>query len=242
MNSGRERILVVEDDPALRRFLRTSLDACGYAVSDVATGQEALGRIALDRPDVVVLDLGLPDIDGVDIVARVREWSETPIIVVSSRDAEASKILALDRGADDYVTKPFSMGELLARIRAALRHRLRRQGVEPVWRSGPIEVDLTRREVRRDGAPVRLTPREYDLLRFLVVHADRVVTHQQVLKEVWGQAQIHETQYLRVFVGRLRQKLEADPAQPHLLVTESGVGYRLRTLEASGASAGLSTP
>jgi two-component system KDP operon response regulator KdpE len=232
MSSAPAHILVVEDDPALRRFLRTSLDACGYAVSDVATGQEALGRMALDRPDVMVLDLGLPDLDGVDLVARVREWSETPIIVVSSRDSDASKIMALDRGADDYVTKPFSMGELLARIRTALRHRLRRQGVEPIWRSGPIEVDLTRREVRKDGAPVRLTPREYDLLRFLVLHADRVVTHQQVLKEVWGQAQIHETQYLRVFVGRLRQKIEPDPAQPHLLVTESGVGYRLRTLEA----------
>jgi two-component system, OmpR family, KDP operon response regulator KdpE len=231
MNSAPTRILVVEDDPSLRRFLCTSLDAHGYGVSEVATGQEALRRIPLDRPDVVVLDLGLPDLDGVDLVGRVREWSEMPIIVVSSRDSEASKIQALDRGADDYVTKPFSMGELLARIRAALRHRLRQQGVEPIWRSGPIEVDLTRREVRKDGAPVRLTPREYDLLRFFVVHADRVVTHEQVLKEVWGQAQIHETQYLRVFVGRLRQKIEPDPAQPHLLVTESGVGYRLRTLE-----------
>jgi two-component system KDP operon response regulator KdpE len=231
MSSAPAHILVVEDDPALRRFLRTSLDACGYAVSDVATGQEALGRMALDRPDVMVLDLGLPDVDGVDLVARVREWSETPIIVVSSRDSDASKIMALDRGADDYVTKPFSMGELLARIRTALRHRLHRQGVEPVWRSGPLEVDLTRREVRRQGAPLRLTPREYDLLRFFVLHADRVVTHQQVLKAVWGQAHIHETQYLRVFVGRLRQKIEPNPAQPHLLVTESGVGYRLRTLE-----------
>ena len=233
MSNTPTRILVVEDDPALRRFLRTSLDAHGYAVSDVATGQEALRRISLDRPDVVVLDLGLPDFDGVDLVGRVREWSETPIIVVSSRDTEASKIQALDRGADDYVTKPFSMGELLARIRTALRHRLRQQGVEPVWRSGPIEVDLTRREVRKDGQPLRLTPREYDLLRFFVLHADRVVTHEQVLKEVWGQAQIHETQYLRVFVGRLRQKIEPDPAQPHLLITESGVGYRLRTLESA---------
>ena len=234
MNSSRERVLVIEDDPALRRFLRTSLDACGYAVSDVETGRDALKRMTVEQPDVVLLDLGLPDIDGVDVVVRLREWSETPIIVISSRDSEASKITALDRGADDYVTKPFGMGELLARIRASMRHRLRREGVAPVWRSGRVEVDLARREVRRDGMPVRLTPREYDLLRFLVVHADRVVTHQQVLKEVWGQAQIHETQYLRVFVGRLRQKLEADPAQPHLLVTESGVGYRLRTLDPEG--------
>ncbi len=224
------RILVVEDDPQLRRFLCTSLDAHGYAGIEAENGRQALGLITTEKLDAILLDLGLPDLDGTELVSQVRQWSQIPIIVVSSRTDEQDKIAALDRGADDYVTKPFSMAELLARIRAALRHGLRRAGVEPVWRSGPVEVDLAQREVRKDGRPIRLSRKEYELLRYFVLHADRLVTHEPVLTAVWGQAQAHETQYLRVFVGRLRQKIEPDPVRPTLLVTEPGVGYRLRTV------------
>ncbi len=224
------RILVVEDDPQLRRFLCTSLGAHGYQGVEAEGGRQALGLITTEKLDAVLLDLGLPDLDGTEVVAQVRQWSQIPIIVVSSRTDERDKIAALDQGADDYVTKPFSMAELLARLRAALRHGLRREGVEPVWRSGPVEVDLARREVRKAGEPVRLSRKEYELLRYFVLHADRLVTHETVLAAVWGPAQARETQYLRVFVGRLRQKIEPDPARPALLVTEPGVGYRLRTI------------
>jgi two-component system KDP operon response regulator KdpE len=230
MNSPTSSILVIEDDPQLQRFLHTSLDAHGYRVTLASTGREGLQRITTLQPDVVLLDLGLPDMDGVELVTRVRQWSSMPILVVSSRGREEDKIAALDHGADDYVTKPFGMGELLARIRAAMRHAIRFEGGDAVYRSGPIEVDVVRREVRRNGEVVRLSRKEYELLRYFVQHADRVITHEPVLKAVWGPAQAHETQYLRVFVGRLRQKLETDPSRPQLLVTESGVGYRLRTL------------
>jgi two-component system KDP operon response regulator KdpE len=230
MSELQGRILVVEDDAQLRRFLRTSLDAHGYEAVEAENGRRAVALMTTERLDAVLLDLGLPDLDGVEVVRQVRQWSQIPIIVVSSRTGEDDKIAALDQGADDYVTKPFSMAELLARIRAAIRHGLKREGVEPIWRSGPLEVDLARRVVKLGDAPVRLSRKEYELLRYFVVHADKLVTHEPVLKEIWGPAQAHETQYLRVFVGRLRQKIEPDPAQPTLLVTEPGVGYRLRTL------------
>jgi two-component system KDP operon response regulator KdpE len=230
MNDAAEKILIVEDDPQLRRFLMTSLDAHGYAVDEAETGRRALGLITVGNFDCVLLDLGLPDTDGAEIVPKVREWSRVPIIVVSSRTGEEDKIAALDAGADDYVTKPFSMAELLARIRAALRHGLQQQTPESTYWSGGLEVDLARREVRRRGEAVRLSRKEYELLRYFVLNADRLVTHEPVLKAVWGPAQAKESQYLRVFVGRLRKKIEDDPARPALLVTEPGIGYRLRSL------------
>jgi two-component system KDP operon response regulator KdpE len=221
-------ILVVDDEPQIRRFLKPSLAAQGYEMLEAENGETALRLAAERRPDAIILDLGLPDRDGVDVVRALREWSEIPVLVLSVRNGEADKIAALDAGADDYVEKPFAMGELLARLRAALRHRLRREGEQPMFRAGALAVDLVRREVSLDGAPVKLSPREYDLLRFLVKHAGRVVTHRQLLEAVWGKAHVDDTQYLRVYVGQLRQKLEADPAEPHLLITEPGVGYRLR--------------
>ena len=224
------RILLVEDDAPLRRFLRTSLDAHGYAVVEAADGRQALAFATREKLDAMLLDLCLPDIEGNQVVTAVRQWSQIPIVIVSSRTDEKDKIAALDQGADDYVTKPFLMGELLARLRAALRRGLRNDALAPIYRSGPLEVDLVRRVVRRQGQPIRLSRKEYDLLRFFVRYAERLVTHEIVLKEVWGPAQVHETQYLRVFVARLRQKIETDPRRPTLLVTEPGVGYRLRTL------------
>jgi two-component system, OmpR family, KDP operon response regulator KdpE len=221
------RVLVIDDEPQIRRFLRTSLGAHDFEVIDAETGADGLRRASTEHPDVIIIDLGLPDVEGIDLVRNIREWSQVPIIVLSVRAREEDKIEALDRGADDYVTKPFGMGELLARIRAALRHKLQTAGEAPVYRSGAISVDLVKRHVTRDGAEVKLSPREYDLLRVLVQHAGRVVTHQYLLREVWGPAQEKETQYLRVYVGQIRQKLEADPAQPRLIQTEAGVGYRL---------------
>jgi two-component system, OmpR family, KDP operon response regulator KdpE len=222
------RILIVDDEPQIRRFLRTSLGAHGYRVIEAARGQEAMTLTATERPELVLLDLGLPDMAGLEVIQRLREWSTVPIIVVSVRGQEAEKIAALDRGADDYVTKPFGMGELLARIRAALRHRLQADVEEPVFHAGGLIVDLVKRVVTVDGQEVKLTPKEYDLLRVLVTHAGKVITHQQLLREVWGPGSVYETHYLRVYIGQLRQKLEPDPAQPRYLLTESGVGYRLR--------------
>jgi two-component system KDP operon response regulator KdpE len=222
------RVLIVDDEPQIRRFLRTSLGAHGYRVIEASCGQEAMTLIATERPELVLLDLGLPDMDGQEVIHRLREWSTVPIIVVSVRGREAEKIDALDGGADDYVTKPFGMGELLARIRAALRHRLQAEVDEPVFRSAGLSVDLVRRLVVVDGREVKLTPKEYDLLRVLVSHAGKVITHQQLLREVWGPASLYETHYLRVYIGQLRQKLEPDPAQPRYILTEPGVGYRLR--------------
>ena len=230
MTEALGRVLIVEDDEPLRRFLRTSLSVHGYHVVEAIDGRGALALLSTERLDAVLLDLGLPDMDGRDVVAEVRQWSQIPIVVVSSRSSEDEKIAALDQGADDYVTKPFSMGELLARLRAAIRHGLRQQGIEPVYRSGPLEIDLARRTVLRNGEVVRLSRKEFELLRYFVSHADRLVMHEPALIEIWGPAQAKETQYLRVFVARLRQKIEIDPARPNLLVTEPGVGYRLRTL------------
>jgi len=232
MTAPLARVLVVDDEPQIRRFLRTSLDAHGYEVVEAEDGQSAIKRTTVEKPDVLVLDLGLPDMEGLDVIKRVREWSDVPIIVLTARNREADKIEALDRGADDYLTKPFGMGELMARIRAALRHRVQAKGAQPVFKLGTIVVDLVKRLVTRDGEEVKLSPREYDLLRVLVQNAGRVVTHQQILKEVWGPAHVEDTQYLRVYVGQLRQKLEPDPDQPRYLMTEPGVGYRLREDEA----------
>jgi two-component system KDP operon response regulator KdpE len=213
------RILIVDDEPQIRRFLRTTLSAHGYRVIEASCGREAMTLTATERPELMLLDLGLPDIEGLEVIHRLREWSTVPIIVVSVRGQEAKKIEALDSGADDYVTKPFGMGELLARIRAALRHRLQAEVDEPVFRSAGLTVD---------GREVKLTPKEYDLLRVLVTHAGKVITHQHLLREVWGPGSVHETHYLRVYIGQLRQKLEPDPAQPRYILTEPGVGYRLR--------------
>jgi two-component system, OmpR family, KDP operon response regulator KdpE len=225
------RVLIVDDEPQIRRFLRTSLSAHGYRVLEASCGREAIALTATERPELVLLDLGLPDMDGLEVIHRLREWSTVPIIVVSVRGQEAEKIAALDGGADDYVTKPFGMGELLARLRTALRHRLQAEVEEPVFRTGGLTVDLLRRVVTVDGQEVKLTPKEYDLLRLLVAHAGKVITHQQLLREVWGPGSVYETHYLRVYIGQLRQKLEPDPAQPRYILTEPGVGYRLRLVD-----------
>ncbi len=223
-------VLLVEDEPPIRRFLRTTLSAQGYEVTEAADGATALEQIRKRPPDLLVLDLGLPDMDGAEIIRRLRGTGETlPIIVLSSRVDEAGKVAALDLGADDYVTKPFGVDELLARIRAALRHRLQRQGEAPVFRSGGLSVDLVRRIVTVDGAEVKLSPREYDLLRLLVAHAGKVLTHRFILKEVWGGET--DIQYLRIYIRQLRQKIEAVPERPHHILTETGVGYRLRAGE-----------
>ncbi|MCK6449626.1 MAG: response regulator [Alphaproteobacteria bacterium] len=228
MTAAATRLLVVDDEPQIRRFLKTSLGVHGYDVIEADSGAAALRMATTARPDMMILDLGLPDQDGAEIIKRIREWSKIPIVVLSARGEEAAKVAALDQGADDYVTKPFGMNELLARLRAALRHRLQEQGAEPVLKLGPLQVDLARRLVTRDGQEVKLSPREYDLLRQLVIHAGKVLTHQHLLREVWGPAHTHDTQYLRVYVGQLRHKLEADPTHPQFITTEPGVGYRLR--------------
>lgn len=221
------RILVVDDEKPIRRLLRTSLSAEGYEVIEAGDGNAALAAAAKEKPDAVLLDLGLPDLDGIEVLGRIREWSPVPVLVLTARDAETQKIAALDAGADDYVTKPFSVGELLARLRAALRHRLQQEGTPPVFRAGQVTVDLTRRIVTVADAEVKLSPKEYDLLRVLVRNAGRVLTHQMLLKEVWGPAHVHDTPYLRVYVRQLRQKLGDDAAAPTLILSEPGVGYRL---------------
>jgi two-component system KDP operon response regulator KdpE len=224
------RILAVDDEPAIRRFLRTSLSAQGYAVLEAEDGPAALGMLRRNAVDIVVLDLGLPGMDGLDVIRQLREQgSAVPIIVLSSRTDEAGKVKALDLGADDYVTKPFGMDELLARIRAAVRHRLQQEGEKPIFKSGDLAVDLVRRIVTVRGQEVKLTPREYELLRLLIAHAGKVLTHKFILREVWGTET--DVQYLRIYVRTLRQKLEADPQQPKLILTEQGVGYRLRAGE-----------
>lgn len=218
--------LIIDDEPQIRRLLRVTLEANGYRVFDAATGQDGVVQAAQRRPDVVLLDLGLPDMDGLEVLKRLREWSRVPVILLTVRDREEDKIAALDAGADDYVTKPFATGELLARLRVAHRHA-QPGPEEAVFRSGDIEVDLVRRVVLRKGQEVKLTATEYSLLALLVRHAGRVLTHRQLLQDVWGPTAVQQTHYLRVYVAHLRDKLEADPANPKLIVTESGVGYRL---------------
>jgi two-component system, OmpR family, KDP operon response regulator KdpE len=225
-----QRALVVDDEPAIRRFLRTSLRAEGYDLVEAETGEAALAEIRRRPPDLVMLDLGLPGISGLDVIRQLREeGSAVPIIVLTSRTDEAGKVEALDLGADDYVTKPFGMDELLARMRAALRHRLQQEGEKPLFRSGDLAVDLVRRIVTVRGAEVKLSPREYDILRLLILHVGKVLTHRFMLKEVWGGEA--DVQYLRIYIRQLRQKIEPDPERPLHIVTETGVGYRLRLLD-----------
>lgn len=219
-------VLVVDDEPPIRRLLRTSLFAQGYRVIEAERGTEAIESIRQQRPDIVVLDLGLPDIDGLAVIQRVRQDSCVPIIVLSSRSDERGKVEALDLGADDYVTKPFGMEELVARIRTALRHRLQQQGEPAVFVSGDLAVDLVHRIVKVQGEEVKLSPKEYDLLQLLVAHAGKVLTHRFIIGEVWRTPT--DVQYLRIYIKQLRQKLEADPQRPHHILTETGIGYRLR--------------
>jgi two-component system KDP operon response regulator KdpE len=221
------RVLVVDDEQAIRRFLRTSLTANGYTVFEATTGAAALLAVVNDRPDIVILDLGLPDIEGTQVTARLREWTQVPIIILSVREQEADKIAALDAGADDYLTKPFGVGELLARMRVVLR-RLTSPEADPVFTTNGLVVDLGRRQVMVDGQEVQLTPTEYDLLRVLVTHAGKVLTHQQLLRQVWGMGYELEAHLLRVNISNLRHKLEHIPARPAYIITEPGVGYRLR--------------
>ena len=224
------RVLVVDDEPAIRRFLRVSLSAHGYTIVEADDGQSALSAVFADRPDLVILDLGLPDLDGIQVTRLLREWTHIPIIILSVRGQEADKIAALDAGADDYVTKPFGAGELLARMRVALRRAGQSSG-EPVFTSDDLTVDLARRLVMMAGREVQLTPTEYDLLRVLVMNAGKVLTHRQLLRELWGLGYEQETHMLRVNISNLRRKLEPDPTRPHYIRTEPGVGYRLRYSE-----------
>jgi two-component system KDP operon response regulator KdpE len=228
--AGPLRILVVDDEPAILRFLRAGLGSQGYTVLEAESGQKALDALPSKRADIVVLDLGLPDIDGLEVIKSVRAaGSAVPIIVLSSRNDEAAKVQALDCGADDYVTKPFGIEELLARIRAAQRHRLQQQGEKPIFHTGDLTVDLVRRIVMVRGKEVKFSPREYDLLRLLVEHAGKVLTHNMILREVWDPQT--DVQYLRIYIRALRQKIEDDTEKPQYIVTETGVGYRLRAPE-----------
>ena len=226
MSDYRPRILVIDDEPQIHRFLGPALDAAGYEPVRADTAAAGLRELARKAPDAVVLDLGLPDLDGKQALTKARAFYEGPILVLSARDRETEKIDALDMGADDYVEKPFGVGELLARLRVALRHRLRDQGAEPIVEAGGLRIDLIKRLVTRKGERIRLSPREYDLLAQLVRGAGKVLTHRHLLTAVWGPAHEEDVQYLRVFVGQLRQKIEPDPSQPTLIVTEPGVGYR----------------
>jgi two-component system KDP operon response regulator KdpE len=228
MTSDRATVLVIEDEPPIRRLLRTTLTAQDYRVLEAADGKEGLSLLRHERPDVLILDLGLPDIDGLELIRSIRAESPVPNVVLSCRDDEKGKVEALDLGADDYVTKPFGMEELVARLRTALRHRLQQQGGRPLFRSGELAVDLVRRIVTMRGEEVKLSPKEYDLLQQFVVHAGKVLTHRHLLREVWKDENGGDVQYLRVYVRQLRQKIEIDPERPALILTEPGVGYRLQ--------------
>ena len=226
MAVGPIAVLIVEDDAAIRRFLRVSLGESGYRVIETGSGQEGMRRLHLDKPDVIILDLGLPDVDGLDIIREVRQTSPVPIVVLSSRADERGKVQALDLGADDYVTKPFGMDELMARLRTALRHRLHQHGEPARFVTGDLVVDRVRRLVQVKGTEVKLSPREYEILQLLVQHAGKVLTHQFILREVWKVPT--DAQYLRIYIRQLRHKIEPDPRQPRYILTETGVGYRLR--------------
>jgi len=228
MTTGSPVVLLIEDEPQMRRFLRAALGNQEYELVEAATAREGLAQAAGRNPELILLDLGLPDGDGLDVTRQIREWSTTPIIVLSARGQERDKVAALDAGADDYLTKPFGVGELLARMRVALRHASH-PATEPVFEAQGLRVDLANRRVFRDEVEVHLTPLEYKLLQVLVRYAGRVLTHRQLLKEVWGMNAIGQTHYLRVYMTQLRHKLEKDPTQPRLLLTETGVGYRLKT-------------
>ena len=224
------QVLVVDDERSIRRFLRTSLSAHGFTVSEAATGVEALQAVAEEHPDLIIMDLSLPDIDGIEVTSRLREWTQTPIIVLSVRNQEESKINALDAGADDYVTKPFGVGELLARIRVSMRHTAQGNH-EPVIRLGDLVIDIVRRQVTMKDQVVQLTHTEYELLRVLVQSGGKVLTHRQLLRQVWGPGYDSESHLLRVNISNLRRKIEENPSQPRYLLTESGVGYRISPSE-----------
>jgi two-component system KDP operon response regulator KdpE len=221
------RILIIDDEVAIRRFLHTVLSAEEFSLHEASDGHAGLAAAATLRPDVILLDLGLPDIDGIEVIRRIREWSPVPIIVLSVREYEDDKVRALDAGADDYLTKPFGVGELLARIRAALRRTVQ-QVPEPVFSGGDLQMDLNLRRVTVSGDEVQLTPTEYDILRLFVTHAGKVLTHSQILKQVWGIAYLEQPHVLRVNISNLRRKIEADPSRPQHIITEPGVGYRFR--------------
>ena len=227
MSESNLRVLVVDDERAIRRFLRASLGAQGYTVYEASGGREALAAVISDRPDLIILDLGLPDVDGIEVTRRLREWTRTPIIILSVREEEAAKVAALDMGADDYLTKPFGTAELMARMRVALRHTFQHAGA-PVFEADELKVDLARRLVTISGSEVTLTPTEYDLLRVLVQHAGKVLTHRQLLRQVWGDGYDTEIHLLQVNISNLRRKIEPDPSRPRYVLTEIGVGYRLR--------------
>lgn len=228
--SSRPRVLVIDDEPQIHRFLRAALQADGFEPLRADTGGEGLREIARTAPDAVVLDLGLPDMDGKDVLIKARAFYHEPIIILSARDRETEKIEALDLGANDYVEKPFGVGELLARLRAALRQRSHASEPPPsIIKSGPLTIDLPRRLVTRGQALLHLSPKEYDLLAKLAVNAGKVMLHRDLLISIWGPAHVNDTQYLRVFIGQLRQKIEADPAEPQIILTEPGVGYRFAT-------------
>ena len=231
MEEKKLRILVVDDERPIRRFLNASLSGA-YTVMEAATGEEALTMAVTGHPDAILLDLGLPDMDGVDLTRRLREWTQIPIIVISVRDHEEDKITALDAGADDYLTKPFGVGELMARLRVILRRAIPADSA-PVFRADHLTVDLTLREVNVDGRDVNLTPTEYDILRVLIQNAGKVLTHQQLIHLVWGNNYEADSHLLRVNISNLRRKIEPDPSRPHFVVTEPGVGYRLKTFEAA---------
>ena len=226
MENKSARIMIIDDEPQMRRLLQVALTAHGYEIREAETGREGIDQTAVFHPDLIVLDLSLPDLDGIEVIKKLREWTQTPVIILSVREQEGDKIAALDAGADDYVTKPFNMGELLARIRTALRHAAG-TGDEPVLTFGGLVIDLTRRYVAMDGREVKLTPTEYELLRVLTVNAGKVLTHRQLMRMVWGPSYEQETNYLRVYIRQLRQKIEPDPARPRNIITESGGGYRL---------------
>lgn len=221
------RILIIDDELAIRRFLRTALDVGEFSLHEAENGHAGLAAAAALKPEVILLDLGLPDMDGVEVIGRIREWSPVPIIVLSVREREDDKVRALDAGADDYLTKPFGIAELLARIRVVLRRSIQ-EAPEPVYRTSGLEVDLPRRRVTVDGAEVQLTPTEYELLRLLVVHAGKVLTHSQILRKIWGVAYMDQPHVLRVNISNLRHKIEPDPSRPRYILTEPGVGYRLK--------------
>jgi two-component system KDP operon response regulator KdpE len=227
MSEASQRVLVVDDETSIRRYLRAALSAQGFAIYEAANGQEAINAVVSNHPDIIILDLGLPDFDGIEVTRRLREWSQTPIIILSVREAENDKIAALDAGADDYLTKPFGTGELMARMRVALR-RMTNTPDQPVLQVDNLKMDVSRRLVTVDDNQISLTPTEYEILRLLLQHAGKVITHRQLLKQVWGTVYESEMHILRVNISNLRRKIEPDPSRPHYLLTEPGVGYRIR--------------
>jgi two-component system, OmpR family, KDP operon response regulator KdpE len=226
-NKNKSQVLVIDDEQSIRRFLRVTLTSKDFAVIEAGTGQEGITAVMSNRPDIIILDLGLPDIDGVEVTRLLRQWTQIPIIILSVRGSENDKIAALDAGADDYLTKPFGVGELLARLRVALR-RIAQPQVDNIFISGDLKVDLTRRLVTIKEDQVQLTPNEYDLLKVLIIHSGKVLTHRQLLREVWGKMYVDEFHILHVNISNLRRKIEVDPARPHYITTEPGVGYRLK--------------